>query len=509
MKLVNIFLLSHALPTLLVAQHRYFDPIFPEVKVTADVIYGVNATVLLINPPPNGAGQAIPQNLKMDVYEPANDTASARPLIILLHSGNFLPQQVNGGCNGTKLDGEIVALAQRLAQRGFVVAAADYRLGWNPVLTDIEIKFTLVNALNRGVQDSRTCIRFFKKDHAENDQFRIDPNKITLWGSGTGGWITLASATLDDMNDWYLPKFSSPAGPFVYEPVNGNLDGTSVGVVPPNYPPFPVGDTLCYPNHVGYDSDFALAVNMAGVLLDTSWLQSDDIPVISFASPSYSGLGYAREACGMGNFGYDIPPFGMVTIIPDVAGSCAIQARQSMLGNNIAWQNAGFSDPLTLHAQTINEGHEGFYPFKETYEYTPWAFASSISPYGVPTAMCDTGFMSASAYLDTVLAYFAPRACAVLGLNANCNMAVATKEPFLRDNLLIVSPNPAVNEIRVIAEKPILSAELYDLHGRIIWKKSGLNAFELRIPRANSPSGVYCLKAQFAEGLCLKKVIWE
>jgi len=503
MKPANAFLLSLALPTLLVAQHRYFDPVFPAVKVTAEVAYGVNATILQINAgPPN----ATPQILKMDVYEPENDTANTRPLIILLHSGNFLPPQVNGGCHGTVLDADIVELAYRLTQRGFVVAAADYRLGWNPIAsTQIERIFTFVNAVHRGVQDSRTCVRFFKKDHAESDQFRIDPEKITIWGSGTGGWITLASATLDSMDDWIKSKFLTPSGPMVYEPWNGNLDGTTLGTGPLINDPDPIeDDTICYPNHLGFDSDFALSVNIGGALLDTSWLQINDIPIISFAAPF--GQSFTQEPCGVGIFGL-VSPLNLPVV--EVFGSCEVQARQAQLGGNSIWENAGLNDALTYHALSINGGIEGFYPFKETDDYTPWAYASSISPYGVPTAMCDTGFVSASAYLDTVLAYFAPRACAVLGLNANCNIAVAAKEPFLRDNLLKISPNPAVNEIRVIAEKPMLSVELYDLHGRIVWQKSGLTALELRIPRANLPSGVYCLKAKFERGFCIKKVIWE
>lgn len=502
-------LLFLAVPIILVAQQRYFDPVFPEVKVTSNVIYGINATVLFQAPPPNGVGEAIPQNLKMEVYEPQNDTAIARPLVILLHSGNFLPPQVNGGCSGTVLDGEIVALAQRLAQRGFVVAAADYRLGWNPIAgTQAEQVYTLTNALHRGVQDSRTCIRFFKKDHAENDRFRIDPDKITLWGSGTGGWISLASATLDTITDWYKQKFVSPSGPFLYEPVIGNLDGTSWGVVPMGGPlPHP-GDTLCYPNHTDYNSNFSLAVNMAGILLDTSWLQANDIPIISFTSNRYSNIVYASEPCGIGDYG-NYSPIAWLHLIPEVAGGCAVQARQAQLGNNLPWQNAGFNDPLTLHAQSINEGHEGFYPFDGTQEQSPWAFSTGISPYGVMNVMCDTGFVSASAYLDTVLAYFAPRACVALGLSMNCNTAVPVKEPGLTDNLLKISPNPAMNETRFFAVKSILSVELYDLNGRIVWQNGEINEREVRIPRMNLPSGIYWLRARFIQGSGVAKLIWK
>ena len=79
------------------AQRRYFDEVFSSVKVTESVTYGVNATVLYLSPPPNGLGQAIPEAPRCDIYEPEGDDPNVnRPLVIMLHSGNFLPPLVNG-----------------------------------------------------------------------------------------------------------------------------------------------------------------------------------------------------------------------------------------------------------------------------------------------------------------------------------------------------------------------------------------------------------------------------
>ena len=54
------------------AQQRYLDPIFDDVTVTTNVMYGVNATVITYNVP--AIGEAIAQPLMMDVYTPTNDT---------------------------------------------------------------------------------------------------------------------------------------------------------------------------------------------------------------------------------------------------------------------------------------------------------------------------------------------------------------------------------------------------------------------------------------------------
>ncbi|MFN0216089.1 MAG: T9SS type A sorting domain-containing protein [Saprospiraceae bacterium] len=505
MKLSIQLLLGLVFPAMLAAQKRYFDPVFPEVKLSTNVCYGKNITIIQPGPFPP---EASPQILKMDVYEPLGDSANARPLVILLHGGIFLPPLQNGTCNGTKQDGEIVEIAKRLARRGFVVAAMDYRIGWNPLAnTEIGRRFSFVNAVHRAVQDSRTCIRFFRKNHAENNQFRIDSAKITLWGTGSGSFISLASATLDDVNDWEQPKFHIPNfGPMVQDSINGNLDGTSVGLVPPDYlTGHAQGDTFCIPNHLGFSSDFALAVNMSEGLLDTTWLQNNDVPILSFASPSVIlGGPISQDPCGMhclGCEGFPIP----TPVLGEIAGSCVIQALQSQLGNNEVWLNAVFSDPLSIHALSINNGHEGFYPFWGSSELTPWAFSSI--PW--PNFSCDTNSVEAGIYLDTVLAYFAPRACALLGLDINCTPVIPVNEPSPINYLLEISPNPSTGKTHIVATKSIFSLELYDSLGNCVQRRTGLNTLEIWLQQENLPSGIYWLKAYFERGIGVSKLIWE
>ena len=85
----NIFSLLTALLFVgtLSAQVRYIDEIFDDVTVTSNVQYAANITVIttLQGAPP----MAMPQ--LMDVYEPVGDTQAERPLIIYMHTGNFLP----------------------------------------------------------------------------------------------------------------------------------------------------------------------------------------------------------------------------------------------------------------------------------------------------------------------------------------------------------------------------------------------------------------------------------
>ncbi|MBM3427807.1 MAG: alpha/beta hydrolase, partial [Bacteroidetes bacterium] len=266
-KLYSFFAIVMAMATTSVsAQTRYLDEVFTGVNVESNVTYGMNATVLYYSV----LGQAVPEALKMDIYSPAGDMETNRPLMLFFHTGNFLPHPQNGGTGGMRTDSSAVEICSRFARMGYVVASCDYRLGWNPIDTSQEGRvYTLINAAYRGVQDSRTAARFFRKSVAEmGNMYGVDTTRIVAFGQGTGGYISLASATLDVYGDVVLPKFTrvvqTPNGPMplpmVLESVNGNIDGTTWGTTAGFVAPG-TEDTLCYPNHTGYSSSIQACVN--------------------------------------------------------------------------------------------------------------------------------------------------------------------------------------------------------------------------------------------------------
>jgi len=216
------------------------------------------------------------------------DTETDRPLIILIHTGNFLVPQANGGCGGTIKDNDMINFATQLTEKGYVVAVIDYRIGWNPVNPDQPIRsFFLLNASYRGIQDTRTAVRFFKRSVAQDgNPFGIDPGKIGMWGFGTGGYIVYGSTFLNDVEDTFIPKFFfNDTTPMVQAPINGDINATTLGIVPANYPGNIVeeGDTLCIPNHVGFSSEFQLGISAGGANGDDSWINDEDTtPFIAF-----------------------------------------------------------------------------------------------------------------------------------------------------------------------------------------------------------------------------------
>jgi hypothetical protein len=283
----------------LAQDRRYLDPVFEEVLVSDEIVLARNYTILpwLINP---SSGHTFKQSLTGQFYTPAGDTETERPLIIYLHTGNFFPYPTNGSCSGTIRDSSIVEMATRLAKMGYVVVAVNYRQGWNPFEQNKLIRrFFLINAIYRGVQDVNTYVRYFRRSVAEfGNPHGIDPERITVWGQGTGGYLSFAAAylrrydqilTTSDPLKFILP---TPLGdvPMVMEQYNGTIDASGPGtIVDTSYhviTQLPPGDTLCTPNHVGYSSDFALCVNLGGALSDSTWLEAGNIPLISFHVPS-------------------------------------------------------------------------------------------------------------------------------------------------------------------------------------------------------------------------------
>ena len=55
---------------------------------------------------------------------------------------------------------------------------------------------SILQAVYRGLQDAKTCVRYFRKDVATNENsYGIDDTKIAVGGQGSGGYISLAYAS--------------------------------------------------------------------------------------------------------------------------------------------------------------------------------------------------------------------------------------------------------------------------------------------------------------------------
>jgi acetyl esterase/lipase len=168
---------------------RYRDPVFSTVSVQRDLTYGSA---------PDNAGN--PVTLKLDLYQPAGDTAARRPAVVWVHGGGF--------CCGTKTAGPVVALSNTYAKLGYVAVSINYRLlvstgcGGNPDPTaDCE------TAAIAAQHDAQAAVRWLRRYAAS---YRIDPNRIAIGGLSAGAVTSLLVGTRsEDPGDSGNPGYAS------------------------------------------------------------------------------------------------------------------------------------------------------------------------------------------------------------------------------------------------------------------------------------------------------------
>lgn len=138
------------------------------------------------------------QTLYMDVYFPKLqvDPAQKRPFVLMIHGGGFI--------SGNKQAGDLPALCEGFAQRGFVCASLQYRLGHDN--TD-EGKYL---ARYRASQDARAAMRFVV-DKA--NLARIDTAWMFAGGQSAGSFTahSLVYSDQSEMDALYLAITGSTA----------------------------------------------------------------------------------------------------------------------------------------------------------------------------------------------------------------------------------------------------------------------------------------------------------
>jgi hypothetical protein len=437
---------------------RYESEIFSDadILISGNIQYAQNYDFL--SDPMNG----ILSPLNMVVYQPNQnvDTLQARPLIIYIHGGNFLPRGLNTRPTGGIDDSAAVELAMQWAKRGFVVATISYRLGWNQLSTNQEVRAsTLMRAIYRAMIDVKSATRYFRKDVDQNaNSYRIDPNKIVLFGEETGATIALATVTLDNYYKMLLPKLYDfnqvPPQPFIDTLVSGNIEG--------------FGGSSNFDNHVGYSSEVAMAVVAGGYVIDSSWIEPGQTPVVSFHCVFDPIVPYEDGTLMVESTN---------ELVLDIVGSSVFMRLFNDIGNNDAFITQSFNDSYTMAARSyhnltfpyiypapnnfINTGsEEGLYSFilpldplnYRKSQFAPWQWWDTLNPHHTNGLFNnpDMSKTKALAYIDTMQNYMIPRIVSVLN----------TIVPQTPSNL--VWPGDANNDL-VVDNDDILTLGLY--HG--------------------------------------------
>ena len=534
------------------AQTRYIDNIFDSVTVTSDVVYGQNVTILpmLQQQPPAVAP------LLCDIYEPKNDTLTDRPVIILMHTGSFLPAVLNGQATGSKSDNSVVENCMRWAKKGYVAVAMSYRQGWNPTSPSQTVRTaTILQAAYRGIHDSKAMVRHLRKTaDVDGNPYGIDESKIVIGGQGTGAYLSMGYITLDTVSELLIyPKFWDTSDP---DPSNhvpliapnfglsmdtvygyGNIDGTDTAYYPANFPPFnfPVDVLWNIGNNPSYSNDVNMAFNLGGTLADLSWLDYTGIPLVSFHCENDP---FASIDSGV----IIVPTTGDI-VIPSVVGSRTAAHYNTLWGNNAGFNQAGLTDTLTQMANSYNSAwdaqhglvYDGLYVFDTPapsttpnafgempyHESSPWdwwdlatydamfaavngapaGYGAANSLLGSPNSGSDSIPMM---YLDTVHGYLNPRMYEVLGLGGS-----STDMNEIIEKTTEVYPNPAKDNLNIVSYAELInSVEVYNLSGQKVLSKK-VNATTTRLNTNSLSKGVYIVDIKSKVSSVKKKVIIE
>ena len=252
---ISTLLLSFGLSSLAFAQTpcqsgRYASDVYSNVTLSSNIVYGSNTSF-------NGSTTS----LTLDFYEPAADTSVARPLIIWVHGGSFL--------GGTKTDVDVQELSNRFAKKGYACASINYRTGFFPIDSVNAIK-----AVMRATQDLKASIRFFYKDRATTNAYKIDTTRIFIGGSSAGALTALHLAYLDQ--DCEISDYLNSANLAAL----GGLEGAS--------------------GNPGYSTKVAGVINMCGALGRYSWLEAGDVPLVSLHGTNDATVKYNRGVVNPG-----------------------------------------------------------------------------------------------------------------------------------------------------------------------------------------------------------------
>ena len=407
---------------------RYASNVYSIVDTTRSIPYGSNVTY-------TGATET----LTLDFYQPSGDTAHVRPLIIWAHGGSFI--------SGTSADQDVSTLSQQFAQKGYVCASINYRLG-----TASFDSIGLIPAVIRSVQDMKAAIRFFYKDRKTGtNTYKIDTNNIFIGGASAGSLTALHTAYLDSACK-ILPYISQTNLTAL-----GGLDGAS--------------------GNPGYSQKVNGVIDLCGALGVYAWLSEGAVPLCSMHGTADAVVPYSRG---------DVNP-GIPIMYAD--GSRMIYKRAQCLGikdNFYTWYGAPHvpfdgttgNGPAYMDT-TVNFVHDYLL---QRLNITCPPLQPTNTPYGV-TAL-----------------YTYTSSCAPNTVYTNC--AITGIKNISASNLLQeVYPNPSSSDVNVVFtnSNDTHSIELTDISGRVL-KSATTTQAVYTLEKSNLNAGVYFLKVSNTQG---------
>jgi len=244
-----LLLFLSLLLTLNAHAQRYLQPVFGQTTLLSAIPYGESVS---------WNGTSAP--LLLDLYLPAGDTATRRPLLLLFHGGSFI--------GGARTDAYMQDMCTYFARRGYVAATVGYRLGVN-VGNVAGFQDEFIRAAIRATHDAKAAARFFRKTFTEsNNPYGIDTARIYAGGYSAGAITAIHLAWLKNS------ALTSQQVQTNLAALNAGLEGLS--------------------GNPGFHSGVEAVVNLAGAVLDTQVIQAGYVPAIHFHGTADQTVPYAR-----------------------------------------------------------------------------------------------------------------------------------------------------------------------------------------------------------------------
>lgn len=412
---------------------RYASSVFTTVTKTSNITYGANASFSGSN-----------TTLKLDFYEPENDTATVRPLIIFAHGGSFLV--------GSKTDNDVATLSREFAKKGYVCASIDYRLGFFPLDSANAVK-----AVIRGVQDMKAAIRFFHNDRSTGtNTYKIDTNNIYIGGSSAGALIALHTYYLDRTCE--INEYISPSALVTLGGIEGNSGN-------------PCSSTKI--NGV---------INLCGALAKYGWLEAGDLPICSLHGTEDETVKYNRGIVSPAN-----------TPLMYLDGSRMLHEQAQAVGvqsNFYTFLGAPHVPYLDTDATSMAYMDTTINFIRDYLVDRLGCTEAALQPANTPAQTATLySFTSCSGNVASTF-------CDGTGINE-------TKG----DLALTVFPNPSNNDITVtLGNGSSMSVQLIDFAGRTLLTDE-VKSTSYKLQRGSLNNGIYLLKITNENGISTTETI--
>ena len=342
----------------------------------------------------------------------------------------------------------------------------------------------------------------------------LDTDKIASYGIGTGGFVNVNAAVIDDLEETNIPKFQNPVTGdyFINRQMFGGVTGEDPGIFIVGQDTFPFN----IPNHVGLPSDFHFCFAADGGMGDSTWIEGDKkIPIVLAGVVSHPTTPFGVDMDG--NTECDVLVRNGLTgdpIIPIAPTKCAAE-KANQHGQNDVLNAETFDDPISnaVRAQPFAEEHLWAIHL-EGAQTGPWSYWDSTFWKTVPHPFIpgaslhdvelqtnpDMSLDKANRYIDTLVALFAPRACVALDLGSCLSTSVDDISPD--DIGMTIVPNPA-NDYTVVSvgeNAKIDKLVITDLEGRLV-KEYDVDAASFKVNINNWQSGIYLFSAITERGV--------